>query len=127
MLDDLVKEGELPPVEERLPDDPIVIEPFDRIGQYGGKLRIFTGGTAINAPEYPVIMDPQVSDIMPNLAQVAKLGLGYSMEHQQPVNELIGERLLLTVAIAFCSLLLTWVIALPIGIVSAVKQYSLVD
>lgn len=53
--------------------------------------------------------------------------LGYSMEHQQPVNELIGERLLLTVSVAFSSLLLTWIIALPIGIVSAVKQYSLMD
>lgn len=53
--------------------------------------------------------------------------LGYSMQHQQPVNELIGERLLLTVLVAFASLMLTWVLALPIGIVSAVKQYSLFD
>ncbi|MDT8391036.1 MAG: ABC transporter permease [Lentisphaeria bacterium] len=53
--------------------------------------------------------------------------LGYSMQHQQPVSELIGERLLLTVVVAFSSLLLTWALALPIGIVSAVKQYSLFD
>lgn len=53
--------------------------------------------------------------------------LGYSMQHQQPVNELVGERLLLTVTVAFASMMLTWVLALPIGIVSAVKQYSLFD
>lgn len=53
--------------------------------------------------------------------------LGYSMQHQQPVSELLGERLLLTMLVAFSSLLLTWVIALPVGILSAVKQYSLLD
>jgi peptide/nickel transport system substrate-binding protein len=34
MLDDM----DLPPVEERLPDNPLVIEPYDEIGQYGGTL-----------------------------------------------------------------------------------------
>ena len=32
MLDELVAAGELPPVEERLPDDPIVVEPIDGLG-----------------------------------------------------------------------------------------------
>ncbi len=32
----LVEEGELPPVEERLPDEPMVVEPWHEIGQYGG-------------------------------------------------------------------------------------------
>lgn len=52
---------------------------------------------------------------------------GYSFQHQQPVNELIGERIALTVTIAAASLLLTWVLALPIGVVTAVKQYSALD
>jgi peptide/nickel transport system substrate-binding protein len=34
-LDAQVAAGELPPVEERLPDDPVVIEPFSDIGVYG--------------------------------------------------------------------------------------------
>ena len=38
-LAERVAAGELPPVEERLPDDPLVIEPVDEIGQYGGTLR----------------------------------------------------------------------------------------
>lgn len=35
----LVSEGKLPPVEERLPEEPLVIRPLDEIGQYGGVLR----------------------------------------------------------------------------------------
>src|SRR5690606_6654728 len=35
-LAQLVKDGELPPVEERLPAKPRVVEPVDRIGRYGG-------------------------------------------------------------------------------------------
>ncbi|MYE13848.1 MAG: ABC transporter substrate-binding protein, partial [Gammaproteobacteria bacterium] len=30
----------LPPVEERLPDDPVVIQPYESIGKYGGKARL---------------------------------------------------------------------------------------
>ena len=39
MLTDLVKQGKLPPVEKRLPEDPLVVIPFEEIGQYGGTLR----------------------------------------------------------------------------------------
>lgn len=39
MLSALVEKGELPPVEERLPKNPLVIEPYEEIGQYGGVLR----------------------------------------------------------------------------------------
>jgi len=41
VLDAQVAAGELPPVEERLPDDPIVVEPIDEIGIYGGTARLF--------------------------------------------------------------------------------------
>ncbi len=53
--------------------------------------------------------------------------LGYSVYAQQPVNKLIWERVWLTVVISLASILLTWVLAIPIGIYSAVKQYSLAD
>ncbi|MFW6007292.1 MAG: ABC transporter substrate-binding protein [Halanaerobiales bacterium] len=41
MLDDRVEEGELPPVEERLPVDPAVTEPYEGIGNYGGTMEIW--------------------------------------------------------------------------------------
>lgn len=36
MLAELVAQGELPPVEERLPEEPQVVLPVESIGQYGG-------------------------------------------------------------------------------------------
>ena len=36
MLAEKVKAGLLPPVEERLPENPVVITPYHGIGQYGG-------------------------------------------------------------------------------------------
>jgi len=41
VLDDKVTSGELPPVEERLPTDPLILEPVEEIGQYGGTWRRF--------------------------------------------------------------------------------------
>ena len=53
--------------------------------------------------------------------------LGQSFQWNQPVTELIKERLALTVTISLISLLLTYLIAIPIGIYSATHQYSLGD
>ena len=39
VLAEKVKSGKLPPVSERLPDNPLVVVPMDTIGQYGGILR----------------------------------------------------------------------------------------
>ncbi len=52
---------------------------------------------------------------------------GFSMEWRRPVTEVIGDRLWLTVVVSVAALLLTWVLALPIGIYSAVRQYSVGD
>lgn len=53
--------------------------------------------------------------------------LGYSMLYSKPVGTLIWERLGLTTLICVLGLLLSWIIALPIGIYSAVRQYGIVD
>ncbi|MEM6313834.1 MAG: ABC transporter permease [Planctomycetota bacterium] len=53
--------------------------------------------------------------------------LGRSMQDTQPVNQIVGDRLLLTVLISAGTILFTWVVALPIGIYSAVRQYSVGD
>ena len=52
---------------------------------------------------------------------------GYSFEWRKPVRELIGDRLAMTITISTCTLLFTWLVAVPIGIYSAVRQYSWVD
>ena len=53
--------------------------------------------------------------------------LGLSMEDGKPVNEKVGDRVLLTALISLFGILVTWVLALPIGIYSAVRQYSIPD
>ena len=53
--------------------------------------------------------------------------MGESFAYNQPVTQLIGQRLLLTVTITMLTLLFTYAIAIPIGIYSATHQYSLTD
>lgn len=52
---------------------------------------------------------------------------GQSFEWQKPVKELIWERIGLTVAISLSALLVSWFIAIPVGVYSATHQYSWLD
>ena len=49
---------------------------------------------------------------------------GYSFEYRLPVMDVVGDRLWLTILVSFTTILLTWLIAFPIGIYSATHQYS---
>ena len=53
--------------------------------------------------------------------------MGYSVMYGQSVNNLIWERLGFTLLITFSATLLTWLIAFPVGVYSALRQYSLLD
>ena len=52
---------------------------------------------------------------------------GFSLDYQKPVNDLIGERLALTLTISICSAVFVYAVAIPISIYSATHQYSLGD
>jgi peptide/nickel transport system permease protein len=52
---------------------------------------------------------------------------GLSFEWQQPVSDLIWERMALTLVLTLATLIATWAIALPIGVYSAVRKYSIGD
>lgn len=49
---------------------------------------------------------------------------GYSFAYEMPVTELVGERLFLTIVVSFATVMFTWLVAFPIGIYSATRQYS---
>jgi peptide/nickel transport system permease protein len=49
---------------------------------------------------------------------------GMSLQWRMPVKDLIWDRFILTVVLSLFSLLFTWMIAFPVGIYSAVRQYS---
>jgi len=52
---------------------------------------------------------------------------GYSFEWKRPVRELIADRLGLTLLLSALSLVLMWLVALPVGIYSATHKYSGMD
>jgi peptide/nickel transport system permease protein len=52
---------------------------------------------------------------------------GQSLEWRKPVRDLIGERIALTMVISGTALLVSWLIAIPIGVYSATRQYSFLD
>ncbi len=58
---------------------------------------------------------------------VTKLDFGRSFQWQQPVSQILSERLPATIGIALLSLVVTWGLAIPIGIYSATHQYSFGD
>jgi peptide/nickel transport system permease protein len=61
------------------------------------------------------------------MALVMRGNFGVALEWQRPVAEVIGDRLWLTMVVSVAAILLTWGLALPIGIYSAVRQYSAGD
>jgi peptide/nickel transport system permease protein len=52
---------------------------------------------------------------------------GFSLEHNKPVKAVIGDHLVNNIVLALVTALLTWVMALPIGIYSALRQNSIGD
>lgn len=52
---------------------------------------------------------------------------GISFEFERPVRELIGQRLTLSIILSLTTLTFTWAIAIPLGVYSAVNQYSFGD
>lgn len=53
--------------------------------------------------------------------------MGYSYLYSRPANELVWERLGYTLLISISALLFTWAVAVPAGMFSAVRQYSVGD
>jgi len=71
-----VAAGELPPVEERLPEEPMVVEPLEEIGQYGGILKVgatdpnFLGQDIDSARTQSLFrLTPDLKNIVPNIAK----------------------------------------------------------
>lgn len=77
MLSELVKQGKLPPVERRLPQRPMIIEPVEKIGVYGGTWRmVMLGPTGTGHPSALMFNDGLVkfapnseTTVRPNLAE----------------------------------------------------------
>ncbi|MCC5846291.1 MAG: ABC transporter substrate-binding protein [Verrucomicrobia bacterium] len=60
--------GDLPPLEERLCDDPIVIHPYEKPGRHGGTAAL-ENARDLNPPEGLLRPDPEVRRVFPNFAE----------------------------------------------------------
>jgi peptide/nickel transport system substrate-binding protein len=75
-LAELVKAGKLPPVKERLGEDPLIVKPLHDIGHYGGTWRRgFTGpadtsaGQRVNESDHLTYFDYTATKVVPNIAK----------------------------------------------------------
>ncbi len=109
----------------------IQLPPGDYVTAYVANLQ--ASGTTVGAQEAAALRQQYGLD-RPLYVQYAKwMGLmlrgnfGTSMEYNRPVREVIGDRLPLTMVVSMAAVLLIWGIALPVGIYSAVRKYSIGD
>lgn len=61
------------------------------------------------------------------LSQAVRGDFGYSFAYKQPVSDVIGIRVRNTLILNLFAIALTWLVAIPVGIHAAVRQYSLSD
>ncbi|MBI5034754.1 MAG: ABC transporter permease [Chloroflexi bacterium] len=109
----------------------IQLPPGDFVDTYANTMS--AGGTGITEGEKLALRE-QYGINQPIYVQYLKwMGLimqgnfGMAIEYTRPVLDVIGDRLVLTIVIALSSIVFTWALALPIGIFSAVKRYSIGD
>lgn len=61
------------------------------------------------------------------LREVGRGNLGYSTQDRQPIAQKIRERIWPTLRLMSCALILALLIAVPVGVLSALRQYSFMD
>jgi peptide/nickel transport system permease protein len=105
--------------------------PGDFLTSYVAQLA--AGGTSVNQNQIEALRtaygldQPMYSQYFTWFGNLVRGDLGVSLEWRRANSELIGERLLLTLLLTTFSLLFTWAVAIPIGILSATRQYSIFD
>ena len=109
----------------------INLPPGDYVTSYIAQLQntgsIVLADEADNLREFYGINRPLYVQYGKWINQIAHGNLGYSFEFGLPVNDVIGERLILTMILALVTVVFIWIVAIPIGIFSAVQQYSIWD
>ena len=109
----------------------IQLPPGDYVDSYIASMS--SSGSAVSQQEAAVMRDqlglnqPVYVQYVKWIALILQGNFGMAMAYGRPVRDVIGDRLALTIIIALASIVFTWALALPIGIYSAVKRYSLPD
>ncbi len=110
----------------------IQLPPGDFVTSYAAQLR--HGGEYISDLQIEAMResmglnDPLIVQYLRWIGDIVLRGdFGHSLEWNKPVSELIWDRLGLTLILSSVSMVITWAIAIPIGVYSATRQYSLLD
>lgn len=100
MLRELVAQGMLPPLEERMPPEPMILTPVEELGVYGGEISWVISGPDLGSYEYQFLLEnpyrwsADASRIEPNLAieyEYAPDGLSMTLTFRQGVKWSDGE------------------------------------
>ena len=110
----------------------IQLPPGDFFDQY--KIKLAESGTHIDQQtldqmrkEYG-LDQPKTVQYFLWMKGIVLLGdFGYSFEYNQPVANLIWERLFLTILINLFVIVLIWIIAIPVGVYSSTHKYTVID
>ena len=112
----------------------ITLPPGDFVSGYIQEVMGAEAASSAAAAELERSLRLQYGLDQPMIVQYAKwawkllhFDLGLSLEFRQPVRQVIGERLLMTVILAGSTALMAWALSIPIGIYSAMRQHSLED
>jgi len=105
--------------------------PGDFVTSYIAELA--TSGSSMDQAQMDALRDlygldePVYVQYLKWMGRILKGDLGVSLDWQRPITELIGQRLVLTVMLGLFTFGFTWAVAIPIGILSATRQYSFFD
>jgi peptide/nickel transport system permease protein len=110
-------------INQRPPGD-VVTARQARLVEQGNESAI---GQADELRESLGLNDPLPVQYVTWMGRVVRGDFGMSFDWNRPVRDVIGERLPMTVAVSLAAIFFTWTIALPIGIYSAVRRYSIGD
>lgn len=109
----------------------IQLPPGDYVTAYISRLQ--SSGSVVSAEEAAALRiqygldQPIYVQYLKWAGLMLKGNFGMAMEYNRPVTEVIGDRMTLTIIVSLAAVVFIWVLALPIGIYSAVRQYSFLD
>jgi peptide/nickel transport system permease protein len=109
----------------------IQLPPGDYITSYIAQMS--ASGSAVSEQEAQMLREqygfdqPIYIQYIRWMSMVLRGNFGMALEYGRPVAEVIGDRIWLTMIVSGAAILFTWLVALPIGIYSAVRQYSFGD